>query len=85
MPSGGRPSGPLRRRRTDLAARAGAGGPEVAQAVRDLRFADWAARVTDQASREGITGTPTVVVDGTLLADRSAAGLEAAVRAAAGQ
>jgi protein-disulfide isomerase len=69
----------------DLAARAGAGGPGVAQGIRDLRFADWAARVTDQAGREGITGTPTVLVDGTPLADRSAAGLDAAVRAAAGQ
>ncbi|HEX2074874.1 MAG TPA: thioredoxin domain-containing protein [Geodermatophilus sp.] len=67
----------------DLAARAGAGGTRVADGIRDLRFAGWAARVTDQASREGITGTPTVLVDGAPLADRSPAGLEAAVRAAA--
>jgi protein-disulfide isomerase len=68
---------------SDLAARAGAGGTGAAEGIPDLRFAGWAARVTDQASRQGVTGTPTVLVDGTPLADRSAAGLETAVHAAA--
>jgi protein-disulfide isomerase len=40
--------------------------------------------VTDQASRDGVTGTPTVLVDGTALADLTAAGLAAAVTAAQG-
>jgi protein-disulfide isomerase len=66
-----------------LATRAGAGGSGVATGVSDLRFGTWSARVTDQASRRGISATPTVLVDGTPLADRSPSGLVAAVRAAA--
>ena len=39
---------------------------------------------TDQASKDGVTGTPTVFVDGTKLADLSAGGLTAAVAGGAG-
>lgn len=67
-----------------LAGRAGAGGAGVATGIRGLRFGAWAARVTDQASMDGVTGTPTVLVDGTPLADRSPTGVLAAVTAAAG-
>jgi hypothetical protein len=38
---------------------------------------------TDQASKDGVTSTPTVLVDGQELANSSAAGLTAAVTAAA--
>jgi protein-disulfide isomerase len=64
------------------AARAGAGGAEVEQQIRDLHYGDWVTTVTDQASKDGVTGTPTVLVDGTTLDDLSAAGLTAAVTAA---
>jgi hypothetical protein len=39
--------------------------------------------VTDAASRNGLTGTPTVLVDGEVLDLPTPQGLEAAVRAAA--
>ena len=38
--------------------------------------------MTDQASQDGVTGTPTVMVDGSPLDDLSADGLTAAVTAA---
>ncbi|GMA86316.1 hypothetical protein GCM10025868_15660 [Angustibacter aerolatus] len=40
------------------------------------------ARVTDQSSKDGVNQTPTVLVAGKELADRTPAGLTAAVRAA---
>jgi protein-disulfide isomerase len=64
------------------AAQAGAAGPAVEQQIRDLSYGDWVKRVTEQASQDGVTGTPTVRVDGTELADLSPAGLTAAVTAA---
>ena len=74
----GLPDGEL----VDLAARAGAGGADVAADIRDLRFAapPWG---TDLVSRGGMTGTSTVLVDGTPLVDRAPGALEAAVHAAA--
>jgi protein-disulfide isomerase len=64
------------------AAQAGASGAAVEQQIRDLHYGDWVTAVTDQASKDGVTGTPTVFVDGTKLTDLSAAGLTAAVTAA---
>ena len=64
------------------AAQAGASGPTVQQDIRDLTYADWVKTATDQASKDGVTGTPTAFVDGTKLADLSAAGLTAAVAGA---
>ena len=40
--------------------------------IHDLTYGDWVKKVTDQASKDGVTGTPTVFVDGTKLADISA-------------
>jgi protein-disulfide isomerase len=65
-----------------FAAQAGASGPAVQQDIRDLTYADWVKTATDQASKDGVTGTPTAFVDGTKLADLSAAGMTAAVAAA---
>jgi protein-disulfide isomerase len=65
-----------------FAAQAGASGPTVQQDIRDLTYADWVKTATDQASKDGVTGTPTAFVDGTKLADLSAAGMTAAVAAA---
>jgi protein-disulfide isomerase len=61
---------------------AGASGGTVEQDIRDLRYGDWVATATDQASKDGVTGTPTVFVDGTKLADLSPDGLTAGVAAA---
>jgi protein-disulfide isomerase len=73
-------------RLAELAAEAGADGSAVEQDIRELRFEDWTAQVTDAASRAGVTGTPTVLVDGERLdpAQLSPEGIEAAVTAAAG-
>lgn len=67
-----------------LAADAGATGEDAEAAIRDLRFEGWTQRVTEQASQAGVTSTPTVLVDGEPLTDRSPAGLTAAVQAAQG-
>ncbi|MFU8852595.1 DsbA family protein [Micromonospora sp. SL1-18] len=50
--------------------------------VKDGTFKSWSAHVTDDASRSGITGTPTVKVNGKELTDRSPEGIKAAVAAA---
>jgi protein-disulfide isomerase len=66
------------------AQQAGASGEVVEQAIRDLSYGDWVKNVTDQASKDGVTGTPTVLVDGTKLTDLSNAGLTQAITAAQG-
>ncbi|MGJ7440978.1 DsbA family protein [Aquipuribacter sp. MA13-6] len=80
QPAEGAP-GPTDTELADLAVQAGA-----AEDVRDLieagRFVDWVASTTDTASQDGVVGTPTVLVQGTAVDDRSAAGLRAAVEAA---
>jgi protein-disulfide isomerase len=64
------------------AGQAGATGSEVQAQIHDLTYGDWVKKLTDQASKDGVTGTPTVFVDGTALSDLSAAGLTAAVASA---
>jgi protein-disulfide isomerase len=64
------------------AAQAGATGSTVKQDIRDVTYGDWVTTATDQASKDGVTGTPTVFVDGKELADLSSAGLTTAVTAA---
>ena len=66
-----------------LAEQAGATGEQVEAGIRDQAYADWTRRVTDEASRDGLTGTPTVRVDGEELQTRTPQGLQDAVRAAA--
>jgi len=66
------------------ATQAGATGTTVEKDIRDLTYGDWVRQSTDQASKDGVTSTPTVLVDGKKLADLSANGLNAAVTAAAG-
>jgi protein-disulfide isomerase len=66
----------------DLAVAAGAPRPPVAAAVRDLTYRAWAARVTDDSSKAGVTQTPTVQVAGRTLRDHDPATVRAAVRAA---
>ena len=62
---------------------AGATGDAVAQAINGEKYADWTKKVTDQASKDGVTGTPTVIIGGTKVADLSPTGITAAVTAAA--
>jgi protein-disulfide isomerase len=63
---------------------AGATGATVDKEITDLAFGDWVKNVTDQASKDGVTGTPTVRVQGKALSDLTRAGLTAAVKAAQG-
>ena len=67
---------------TELAAEAGAGG--LGTCISDRTFGGWTKRVTDQSSKDKVNGTPTVLVNGTVLKDTSPAGLTAAVTAAGG-
>jgi protein-disulfide isomerase len=64
------------------AAQAGASGAAVEAGIRNLVYGDWVTQAEDQASKDGVTGTPTVFVDGTKLTDLSPDGLTAAVTAA---
>ncbi len=68
----------------EYAAQAGATGATVEQGITELRFGDWVATVTEDASRDGVTGTPTVLVDGEALdpGQLTPEGLTAAVAAA---
>jgi protein-disulfide isomerase len=66
----------------EYAGQTGATGSTVQAQIHDLTYGDWVTKATDQASKDGVTGTPTVFVDGTELSDLSAAGLTAAVSAA---
>lgn len=60
----------------------GATGANVDAEIKDLTFGDWVKKVTDQASKDGVNQTPTVLVKGKALKDLSPAGLTAAVTAA---
>jgi len=64
------------------AEQAGASGETVEQDIRGLTYGDWVKEITDQASTDGVTGTPTVFVDGRQLEDLSASGVTAAVQSA---
>ena len=66
----------------EYAGQAGATGSAVQADILELTYGDWVKTVTDQASQDGVTGTPTVMVDGTKLDDLSPDGLTAAVDAA---
>lgn len=63
-----------------LGRQAGA-GPGFAECVRSDRYAAWTERVTEAASKAGVTATPTVLVNGQEIG-RSAEALRQAVRAA---
>jgi protein-disulfide isomerase len=64
------------------AVQAGADAGVAAADIEQRTYADWVKKSTDQASKDGVTGTPTVRVDGKTLTDLSASGLTAAVTAA---
>ena len=65
-----------------LGRQAGATGDTFASCVRDRRYADFVSRITDQASRDGIFGTPTVLVNGKPVQPVDLATVRTAVEAA---
>ena len=48
----------------DLAVEAGADRDEVTASIKDGEFDQWVLNATDQMSKNGVTGTPTVLIDG---------------------
>jgi protein-disulfide isomerase len=63
----------------DMAATAGAPRDAFGQCMREGRYAGWVTHVTDGMGARGVSGTPTVFVNGKQLANPSAATLAAAV------
>lgn len=55
----------------DAAVEAGVEEEQVREGIEDLQFEQWVANATDQASRDGVRGTPTVMLDGEPLEGRT--------------
>lgn len=66
----------------DLAVTSGAAEDEVRPCIEDGTYRDWAAATTEQASSDGITGTPTVLIDGEVTEARTPEQIDAAVQEA---
>ncbi|MEV4808376.1 DsbA family protein [Micromonospora avicenniae] len=66
----------------DIGAGVGLNRDDFGSCVRDNTFKSWTEHVTDTASRNNVTGTPTVIIDGQQVTDRSPDGIRAAVEAA---
>lgn len=81
-PEGG--SGLTDQQLVSYANQAGATGATVTKQIDDLAFGDWVKQVTDQASKDGVTGTPTILINGKQVQDWTAAGFDAALKAAQG-
>jgi protein-disulfide isomerase len=74
------------RKLLDLAVQAGASTSRVSAGITDRTFEQWVNNGREQASKDGVTATPTVVVDGTTLTytttDELVSELEKAISAA---
>ena len=66
----------------DIGAGVGLNRDEFATCVSDGTYRAWTEHVTDEASKSGVTGTPTIKVNGSELQDRSPEGIKSAVEAA---
>ncbi|MEV0427148.1 thioredoxin domain-containing protein [Micromonospora sp. NPDC050495] len=66
----------------DIGAGVGLNRDDFASCVQDGTYRSWTEHVTDEASKAGVTSTPTIKVNGRDVADRSPEGLRAAVEAA---
>ncbi len=66
---------------TQLATQAGAAA-SVQSCIEDLRYEDWVATVTQAATDDGVTGTPTIFVNGEKLDGFQLADVQAAVEEA---
>jgi protein-disulfide isomerase len=62
-----------------LAVQAGAPQAPMESAINNEIYKAWTVRVTDASSKAGVTGTPTVIVNGKTLADNEPATLKTAV------
>jgi len=67
----------------ELGKAAGATSPEFAKCVDDQRYAGWTTALTETASKDGVTRTPTVKVDGVEVEDLSVDSVRKAVTEAA--
>jgi protein-disulfide isomerase len=65
-----------------LGRQAGATGDAFETCVRNRPYADFVARISEQASRDGVLGTPTVLVDGSPVQPVTLAAVRAAVNEA---
>jgi protein-disulfide isomerase len=65
-----------------LGRQAGATGDAFETCVRNRPYADFVARISEQASQDGVLGTPTVLVDGSPVQPITLAALRAAVNGA---
>ncbi|MFI5955131.1 DsbA family protein [Cryptosporangium sp. NPDC051539] len=65
-----------------LAQSAGLTGDSFAKCVNDQDYANWTKSVTDEASKAGVNGTPTVKVNGTALQNPTTAALTSAIDSA---
>ncbi|AYF29431.1 disulfide bond formation protein DsbA [Micromonospora tulbaghiae] len=66
----------------DIGAGVGLNRDGFASCVSDGTYRSWTEHVTDEASKSGVTGTPTIKVNGSELQDRSPEGIKSAVEAA---
>ncbi len=66
----------------DIGAGVGLNKDDFGSCVNDGTYKSWTEHVTDDASKAGVTGTPTVKINGTEVRDRSPDGIRAAVEAA---
>jgi protein-disulfide isomerase len=64
----------------DLAVQAGAVEADVRGAIEDRAFGQWVENATDQSSKDGVTGTPTVEVNGDRLEQDSVEAVAAEIR-----
>ncbi|RZU73769.1 protein-disulfide isomerase [Micromonospora kangleipakensis] len=66
----------------DIGAGVGLNRDDFGSCVKDGTYKPWTEHVTDEASKAGVTGTPTIKVNGRDVEDRSPEGITAAVAAA---
>lgn len=66
----------------DIGAGVGLNKDDFGSCVKDGTYKPWTEHVTDDASKAGVTGTPTIRVNGKDVEDRSPEGIKAAVEAA---
>lgn len=66
----------------DMGAGVGLNKDDFASCVNDGTYESWTEHVTDDASKAGVTGTPTVKVNGKEIQDKTPDGIRAAVEAA---
>lgn len=62
-----------------IATSVGAEDPQIADCVTGGAFVNWVGTATQEALSRGVTGTPTIFVNGVALADRSPTAVQAAI------